>query len=492
MGVPKKNFSALIYAGLGILGALLLSVVTSRLVYPFDSGHYEAFNWQPAQHILLGKNPYSFALTPPYSMAPYGIVYYALLAVGIQLFGFQLFWGRILSVIAFAVCLWAIVKITKKLELSKEASLIALLAGLAVFPAQAWVAMVRPDLIALAFSLTAVWLVFDLKDERADFWQIGVTVLLSAAAFFTKQTFFLVVVVGILRLLQLRKWRESVWFVSALVVVIGAGVFLLNYTSAGGHIWQHFIHARRLPYSFAQSLHHLIEMLKLPTVIIFGVFLMIFAGQRRGVLRKLDKDRLLTVLRSPRTIILFYFLLSFGWAFLSAGRVGANLNYYLENSLVMAIGFAIIYDNYKRKDLRVAASLLVIVLTLGGTFQLVRVLRGEYFRWQSLDYYREVSETAAKFTPPNGTCVSVYAELVVKNGCSLHFDDFGEYAGDWSPELGEIFERELKGGRYPVIIWGTDDLQAKFPNYHLVPMSRNPPKRFFPIYLYVYSISSPR
>jgi hypothetical protein len=219
---------------------------------------------------------------------------------------------------------------------------------------------------------------------------------------------------------------------------------------------------------------------------------MIVAYQRHAVLHGLSKDRLLAVLRSPSSIILLYFLLSFGWAFLSAGRVGANLNYYLENSLVMAIVFALIYDNYKPKDLPLAASLIIVVLIFGGTFQLVRVLRGEYFRWQSLDYYREVSETAAKLMVPNGTCVSVYAELVVRNGCSLHFDDFGEYVSGWSPELVEIFERELKAGRYSVIIWNTDDLQTKFPNYHLVPMSRNPPERFYPAYLYVHRISALR
>ncbi|HLL77728.1 MAG TPA: glycosyltransferase family 39 protein [Pyrinomonadaceae bacterium] len=481
----KRNSSTLIYAGTGILSALLLSVITSRLLYPFDTGNYEAFNWQPAQHLLAGKNPYSFALTPPYSMTPYGIVFYALLAIGVELFGLQLSWGRILSVAAFAACLWAVVKITKIITRSKEASLVALLAGLAAFPAEGWVAVVRPDLIALAFSLAALYLVFNLKDDRSNLRGLAGAVLLSAAAFFTKQTFLLVVAVGALRLLQLRKWREAVWLVSAFAVLAGVGIFFLNYTSSGGYVWQHFIHARRLPFSPAQSLYLVVEMLKLPTVMIFVLSLLILAYRRREALRGPSSGRLSDVSRSPKALVVFYFLLSFAWSFLSSGRAGASFNYYLENSLVMAICFALIYDSFKRNGLQPAASVMVVLLTCGGAFQLARVSRGEYFRWQALSYYREIYETAAALTPPDGVCVSVYAELVVRNGCQLHFGDFGEYVGGWSPELGEIFERELKAGRYSLIIWNRDDLQSQFPNYQLLPMSQSPPERFSPVYLYV-------
>ena len=479
----KNNPLTFIRAGVGVLCLLFLSAVASRLVHPFDTGHYEAFNWLPAQHILEGKNPYSFALTPPYSMAPYGIVYYALLAAGVKLFGFQLAWGRILSVLAFAVCLWAVVNITKKITRSKEASLVALLAGLAAFPAQSWIAQMRPDLIALAFSLTAVWLVISPEDDQTKFRCVAVAAILSAAAFFTKQTFLLVAVIVVLRLLQLRKRREALWFVAAYVILIGAGGILLNHTSSGGYVWQHFIHARRLPYSFAQAFQLVVQMLKTPAVIIFVGLLLVSVYRGRGGFHKLSGGRLLD-LRSPQTLMLFYFLLSFVWAFLSTGRTGANVNYYLENSLVMAICFALIYVRLKRKGLP-AATLILMLLTLGGTFQLARVLRGEYFRWQAVSYYREISETAARLTPPNSVCVSVYAELVVRNGCSLHFDDFGEYVGGWSPELGEAFDRELKAGRYPVVIWNANDLQTTFPNYRLVPMSQARPERFFTVYLYV-------
>jgi hypothetical protein len=114
----------------------------------------------------------------------------------------------------------------------------------------------------------------------------------------------------------------------------------------------------------------------------------------------------------------------------------------------------------------------------------MRVLRGEYFRWQSLNYYQEVFNRTAEFTPLNSACVSIIPEMALRNNCALHFDDYQEYTSDWAPELEEIFERETRAGHYAVIIWYNDKLNLRFPNYRLVPMSQNVPDKFYPVYLY--------
>ena len=247
-GFFENKLPFIIKAGTGILGFFLVSIIISRLVYPFDIGHLEAFNWMPATHLLEGKNPYAFAFTPPYSMTPYGIVYYALLAVGIKFFGLQLWWGRFLTVLGFAVCLWAVIKITRKITDSKEAVWTACLVSLALFPAHAWLAMTRSDLIGLAFASAAVALVFTSeKDSPLSFGRLLVVILLAVAAFFTKHTFLLPVGIIGLRFWQLNKWREIGVFSAAFLILTAAGMFLLNATSDGGYWWQHFIHAQRLP-----------------------------------------------------------------------------------------------------------------------------------------------------------------------------------------------------------------------------------------------------
>src|SRR5678816_1800438 len=66
-----------------LLGVSLLGLSSSRFFYPFDTGNYEAFIWSPSRLAITGHNPYSFALSPPYVMAPYGIVYYELIGLGL-------------------------------------------------------------------------------------------------------------------------------------------------------------------------------------------------------------------------------------------------------------------------------------------------------------------------------------------------------------------------------------------------------------------------
>jgi hypothetical protein len=482
----EYNLSFIIKTGTGILGFLLVSIIVSRIIYPFDIGHLEAFNWMPATHLLEGKNPYAFAFTPPYSMTPYGIVYYALLAIGVKLFGLQLWWGRILSVLAFAVCVWAVIKITKKLTGNKEAVWFAFLVTLALFPAQAWIAMVRSDLIGLAFAFAAVCLIFDSgKDAPVRLGRLAVVILLSVAALFTKHTLLLPIGIIFLRFLQLDKWREAVIFCAAVLALTAGGMFFLNYTSGGGYVWQHFTHAQDLPFDTEKLINEVRRVVTAPTAIVFGIFLLIFAYRKRAFFNWKERAELINKLRSPKLLVLFYLFISFTAAVISSGRVGANTNYYLENSFVIAIAGGLIYEDFRQKASPKLAFAMIVLMIAGGVFQLVRIERGEYFRWQAYPYYREISDTAKSFAPSGSTCFSVFAELVARGGCQFYFDDYGEYIGDWSPELRAIFEREVSAGRFAVIIWKKENFQEEFPNYELKPMSQPVPERFFPVYLYV-------
>jgi hypothetical protein len=484
--LQSKINPLLVRAGIVILGILFFLLIVSRLVYPFGAGTWEAFNWMPATHLLEDKNPFSFAFTPPYSIPPYGIVYYILIAVGVKLFGFQLWFGRLLSIASFAVCVFSAAQITKKTTRSSSAFGFVILASLAMFPAQIWIAVMRSDLIAAAFGLAALWLAFGIDEgEKVKFRRIAVMILLTAATFFTKQSFLLPTAIVFLRLLQLKKWRDAIYFAFGIAGLTVAVMFLLDYTSAGGYFWQHFVHAENLPFAFADSFRVFFVMLAHPTFFFSIIFLLIFVFQKRKIFRQLNREKLTEILRSPQFLLFIYCLLSGAWAFISAGRQGGAANYYIENSFALAIAVGLVYDNFRRESLQKWTLAIVILLTFGGIFQFIQVFRGEYFRWQSLSYYREIFDTTANFTPSGSTCVSVYPELAVWNGCAFYFDDFEEYIGIWSPEFNEIFEHEIKQERFAAIIWYDDKLQAKFPNYQLIPMSQKPPQNFLPVYLYV-------
>ncbi len=472
--------------GIAILIVLFALLIISRVIYPFGIGSWEAFNWTPATHLLEGQNPYSFALRPPYSMAPYGIVYYALIAIGVKIFGFQIWFGRVLSVVAFTVCVFSAAQITKKITEQKESFLLTILAGLAMFPAQIWIAIMRADLIAAAFGLSALWVVFSIdKSKKTRISQILLVILFALAAIFTKQTYLLVSAIIFLRFLQMEKWREAFCFAFFLSALTAFVMFVLNYSSNGGYFWQHFVHAARLPFERLDSFRLFFEMLKQPTFFFGIIFVSIFARYKFIDYQQFNREKLIEILRSPKFLLSFYFAISAAFAFMSSGRQGGNVNYYIENSFALAIFCGFVYHHFNRDLVRKFALAMIFLSTLGGAFQLIRVLNGEFIRWQSVGYYREIFQTAGQLTPPSGTCISIYPELVVWNGCKFNFDDFEEYDGTWSPELHEIFEREIKQGRYDIIIWYDNSFQTKFPNYRLVPMSQKPPERFYPVYLYV-------
>ena len=414
-------------------------------------------------------------------MAPYGIVYYAMLSVGITLFGFQLWFGRVLTILALAVCVWAVIKITRRLTVRREAAWVACFLSIALFPVHAWIAIMRPDLVGLALALAAVCLVFTTENDKFSVLRLSAILLLSVGAVFTKNTMILPVVVVVLRFLQLGKRREAALFSAAFVILTAAGAFILNYTSAGGYVWQHFIHAETLPFVWEGWRSVVTHVAAQPTSIVLAAALILFAYH---VKRFRQFSAGMRSFSSPTVLILFYFFLTFSAALLSAARVGANVNYFLEASFVVAIVGGLIYEAFQESGMRKTAVGIVILFAAAAVIQLTRVGRGEYFRWQARSYYQEISDTAAKYIRPGSACVSVYPELTASTGCEIHFDDYGEYIGGWSEPLTMVFENEMRQGRYAVVIWSKDDLEEQFPAYELVPMSQSPPDRFFPIYLY--------
>lgn len=490
----RRIFSAFdlrffIRAGISILVLPLAAVAVSRLIYPFDTGNAEGLSWTPAGHLLAGENPYSFAFAPPYSMTPYGVVYYGFIAAGIKLFGLQLWWSRILSVLGYAVCLAAAAKITRRLTTNKEAVLVTVLAGLAMFPMQMWIALMRADLIAAAFASAALYLGFTLGEKDAlSFRRAASIILFAALAFFTKHTYLMPACFIFLRFVQIGKRRAAFAIILSFALVVGAGILLLDYSSAGGYVWQHFIHARALPFDSGSLLTNFPASLKRAAFLFFLIFLPVFFYKNRAVFDDRRRAVFVNLLRSPRLLIFIYFAVSLFTAFVSAGRVGANVNYYIENSFVAIVICGLIYDDFRRRAVAENLALaLVVLLTAGGAFQLFQIGRGEYIRWQSLDYYRaafaRAGEVIARANEPRPACVSIAPEMVVWHGCTLYHDDFEEYERDWSPELKAIFDREMLAGKYAAVVWYNADLQSRFPNYRLVEMPANP-SRFHSIFIY--------
>jgi hypothetical protein len=480
----KRLTTILVIAGLGILTILFIGIGISRLIYPFDVGHYEAFIWTPSRMIISGENPYAYATRPPFIMAPYGAFYYVVIGVGIKLFGLQLWFGRLVSLTATMVCLACLGRLTFILTRSWRAVSLALVAFLATFPLQAWIAVQRPDLPSLALALSGLVLVVTFDDDKDRITPRSFAiVLLFAAAYFTKQTTLIPVLIGSTHY-WLKGRRRSALFVLFGTVLLCLAVMVLLDRSSGpnGYFWQHFAYALQLPITYKRGVDLAVNLLLMPSSLVFLGIMVFLSHRLRSVI---FEDGL--YYSFPRLLVGIYLFVAAAQAVTFSARYGASINYYLEAMLIGSLAVALAWDR-----LRLTGYLqqwfypvAIGLLTAAGSYQLARVAHGEYFRWKALPYYEEVVATLGTSVPPNSLCISVYPELVTRSGHEYHFDDFGEYTDGWSLELKELYQSALRSGRYAAIIRHGTDESYSIPGYHRVLMNTQPPSKFHNVSLYV-------
>lgn len=487
------------------LVAFLIGISLSRLVYPYDVGHFEACVWQPSLLAVSGMSPYDYAMQPPFVMAPYGYFYYLVIGFGLKLFGLQLWFGRLVSVLAAAIIIICIWHISMSLTKKWQAALFAVVVFLSSITLHSWIAVQRPDLPGLALAFAGLALVFGAgaRSDKISLYSFLIAFLFTGAFFF-KQTLILPVLVAFARYLQAGGKRQA-FFV--LAVTLGLCVLitvLLNVNSQGGHLWQHFKLTKEIPYSYSASARMLMGVLKSPSPWVLFVIMALFMSNKFSTLRETGPwpglglggttlvKRLRKTLEAPDLLLCFYFIAAVILAFITAARSGANINYYLEPSIVISIIASIAWAQLslnKRLCRLFLPSLLLLVLA--GLFQLVRVARGEYYRWQALPYYKEVVSTLNRLTQPQSVGISVYPDLIVAAGRKYHFGDWTQYIDGRSPELQNLFQKAIESNDYPVMIWFGKDEYNFFPGYSLVPISQPLPERFYPVYLYARDPYSP-
>ncbi len=473
-----------ILAGLGILTVAFIVIGISRLVYPFDVGHYEAFIWTPASMIISGENPYAYATRPPFIMAPYGPFYYLIIGLGIKLFGLQLWFGRLVSITAAMVCLACLARLTFILTRSWRAVSLALLTFLATFPLQAWIAVQRPDLPALALAWSGLVLLISFDDEKDRITPRSVAiVLLFAAAYFSKQTTLIPVFIGLMHY-WLRGRRRSALFVLFGTVLLCLAVMVVLNRGSGpnGYFWQHFAYALQLPLTYSRGVDMAVTLLMIPSSLVFLGIIIFLLYRLRSVI--FEDGVYYSV---PRLLVGIYLVVAVVQAVTFSARYGASINYYLEAMLIGSLAVALAWDR-----LRLTGYLkqwfypvAITLLAAAGSFQLARVARGEYFRWQALPYFKEVVATLGSSVPPRSLCISVYPELVTRAGHEYHFDDFGEYVNGWSLELQKVYESALRSGRYAAIIRHGTDESYSIPGYHRALIKTPPPSKFYDVSLYL-------
>ncbi len=480
---PTTKAESFAMIAAAILVLLLIGVAVSRLVYPFDVGHFEACIWTPALVSAQGQNPYGIAMREPFATAPYGYLYYLTVGGGLRLFGWQFWFGRALTILAAGICVYCLMRTVWRLTENRQSLLISALAFLSTITLHHWLGVHRPDLPALALAFAALMLVFTSR-EKTD--QIGFRLLsvvgLLASGFFFKQTMLLPIGVAAARYWQLGK-HKSAWSVLAgTTLVIAIVALALNATSDGGYFWQHFTLLQQVPHSYAMAGHWLASLFKSPmTWMALSLFSAALIGGKRSI--SPTPDNLKLCLRSPNYLWGCYFIVASAFAFVTSARTGAYINYYLEPSLVAAVLVGLAWKKLSTVDRwkRIYPALTLIIL-LAGVFEFSRMARAETYRWRSLPYYRELVTALKNNTPPDGICISVHPELVVAAGREFQFGDWIQYHDGRSSELRRKFDGAIGSGRYAAIVWLKSDDPA-LPAYNAVTLQTPLPEKYYPVFL---------
>jgi hypothetical protein len=573
----------------------LVAIAVSRLLYPYDAGCYEANIWAPARLLLSGANPYNldYACQPPYIASTYGPAYYAIIGVGLKLFGLQLWFGRAVSIAAAVAAALCLARIAFLLTGSARLAALAAIAFCAQFPLQDWIAFQRPDILALAFSLSGMLVALRAeRSQRIPLAQIALSAALVAAATLCRQTAVLpILVVGFVYARHPdRRALPAYAIVAGLLVIIPH--VLTNVTSHGGYLQQAVLIPGSLPKKPHVAAEHLNALAQsLVTWLLFAVLVRALWHQLREHISSSGRNRAfrpnylriaMGAFRTNSGLIGFYFLASAVMAVVTSSIPGSNVNYFLETcaaaSLLVALAWPTCEELAKargpsglsgnstpsarprgaaeispgqgpgkaaeriappwrgggnfpdrplvgasgqsgpvavpegRRESSPAPSVLgpaaetspvpsgrltgaqgrpdaplrwyrclVIALAIFALPTGARIGRGEYARWQSLGYYREVVSTLRQYSHQGEPCFSVYPELATSAGQTYYFNTETPYDGR-SPQLATIKARVFASG---ILAAAVTHSSTSPPGYHQVRLSHPVPTRFYPVFLHI-------
>jgi 4-amino-4-deoxy-L-arabinose transferase-like glycosyltransferase len=461
-GLRKILFIAL------ILNLALAAWAAAGIVpFPYGMDYGEAPLIDQARRIAAGQTIYKPDLqTPPYVIANYPPLYPLLIAGAGRLTGLPLFpVGRAISVAGALLAGLSIGLLAARLFGSRLAGLLAATLLLGNPLVILWGSVARVDLLALGLSLAALWLLY----SRGRSWPwLAVAMLCLAAAIFTRQTSALAApAAGAVWLWRCDR-RRGLAFVAGLALAVALVFGALNYATGGG-FYLHTVVANvnafdpgRLP-PMAGRLASV-----WPFVILIVGVMVVTVLSRPGKpatprrMKAAEAAPMPPERRAWEPAPLFsgqpflwyglaiYTLGALGPA-VAVGKVGANVNYFLELMAATAIwaAGAVVWPA-GRPALRRAAGYLAlgqVAWAIVGAFLLYREVVAVH--WRDLPTYDALYREVAAAARQGPVLADEYLDMVVLAGQGIYFQPF-EYqqlyqTGRWDPAalVGELASRRF-------------------------------------------------
>ena len=342
---------------IGALAAIAFQIEAITFRYPLDYGEAPLLN--QAVQLNAGNPLYQTDLDqPPFTIANYPPAYVGILAIFERVFGPALWYGRLISCVsAFSsATLITLTVLSRSREL--KTALIPGLLFLNLPYVVGWSTLARIDHLALFFALLGIYSLFR---KEPIFGKFNLTVLWGSLflilAIYTRQSYALAApLAGFLYLIH-KSWKRGVMLA---FVVGGVSLMLflvINFLTGGGFFFN-IVSANINPFSFERLNDNFRDFYEsAPAFFILGT-----AGL------------LLSIKRVNGWLMLVGFTIGGFLSALTIGKIGSNINYFLEfaAAICLLIGFGIVV--LKRKSNKTIFGIILIIALILLSWQSVKLI----------------------------------------------------------------------------------------------------------------------
>ncbi len=435
--------------------ALFVSTTVSAILFPYGLDYGEAPLIDQAKRIVAGEEIYKAELNrPPYVIANYPPLYPLLIALigSVARLPF-LAVGRAVSVLATLISAILIGRFAYQLSDSRLSGLVATALFLSNLFVVSWSFRARVDMLALAFSLACLWILY----RHWNSWRwLALAVIFMIAAIYTRQTYILAApVAGMVWLWQKDRQRALV-FVGSLILIT-LMIFLALNTLTHGGFYLHVVVANMNPYSLERvATFAALLILAWP----FAIAIVVIETKRIVKALLNGRDSLMGI--DPFLIYgLPVYSVGTLLSALTVGKIGSHVNYLLElvaSGAIWATSARI--SSLRHLPIRYQGLTLVLLgqlaWSLGSNFPIYQSLI--YSRWQDLPQYERLFQAVQSATEQGPVLADDGLYLVILAGQPIYYQPF-EYnqlyiQGIWNPSP---FIEEIKAHKFALIALNMTD-----------------------------------
>lgn len=337
-GIDIIVLKKIVIAGLLIYAIFYLFNSFIIITYPYQISYPEGFILNHIRSIIKGESIYKSINDYPFIVVNYPPVYLYLCAGLAKLTGLSFFGGRLITFIASIFVALLIYEITKK-ESDKEVAFISAL----LFIASSYIyknnPLMRVDMLGLLFSLLGIYIFIKADAQNKPFYSIPLFIL----SLYTKPVFFSApVAAGIWLIIKDKK--RGFTFILLSIISYGIIFFFLNHLTNGEFFRHNFLYNLNI-FILTQAIKHYVWFLQNHSMLFFfSVFFIIDSLIKREL-----------------SIFSVYFIISAITSF-SAGKIGANTNYFLELIAISCILSGLCIKKLKGYNQKKICNLLIYTL----------------------------------------------------------------------------------------------------------------------------------